>query len=121
MEYFDYCDMYLKGEVNIPTKKLYIRLHRLLWLKIAKEILEKKHSINIEIFKYKMTPNILNSCWLCEYTTEIIYSRCNRCPLYPGKYNIQCLNGLYSKVCRAINYKEQFILAIRIATLPEVR
>ena len=102
------------------TKQFYIKQHRKLWFNIAREILTNKKVVNIRILKYYYEPSIYNNCWLCEYVNVYHMGNCLCCPLNASKYSNSCLDGLYSKVVRAYDYKTQYILSMKIALLPEV-
>ena len=102
-------------------KQFYIKQHRKLWFNIAREILTNKKVINIRILKYYYEPSIYNNCWLCEYVNVYHMGNCLWCPLNISKSSNSCLDGLYTKVVRAYDYKTQYILSMKIALLPEVR
>ena len=105
----------------IMIKQFYIKQHRKLWFNIAREILTNKKVANINILKYYYEPDIYNNCWLCEYVNVYHMGNCLWCPLNTSKSSNTCLDGLYTKVVRAYDYKTQYILSIKIALLPVVR
>lgn len=103
------------------TKQEYIRRHRVLWFNIARVILKSKHPVDIRALKRNLAGGICFNCWLCEYVGKVKSGECEVCPLNTSKDYKWCLDGLFRDVCICSDYKNQYILAIKIATLPVVR
>lgn len=117
------------------TREEAICLHRAMWNWIA-DVIEEKQCVQFisylkQQFIYEKTPydEVYCDCFCCEFKFQNHnelrdLDNCLLCPLdwgtdYEDYYPCEYRNGLWTLCCYCSDWKEQAVLARKIANLPE--
>jgi hypothetical protein len=100
-----------------------MRKHKEMWLKISEKNIDSFYTLRDLKESCIEETNILNRCYLCEFTKESPYIKdCEKCPCMDSYIN-GCLNGLYDDVLKAFNARNKKLfkkLSVQIANLPVI-
>jgi hypothetical protein len=100
-----------------------MRKHKEMWLKLSEQNIDSFCVLRDLKESCIEEKNILNRCYLCEFTKTSTYIKnCDICPCMNSYIN-GCLNGLYDDLVDAFDTADKKLfkeLAIQIANLPVI-
>lgn len=119
--YDDY--KYIYNQRMEDELQFFVKEHRKMWRYIADNISENRSAATLKyMYLRDRHIDILNYCFLCEYSSRHINSDdlfCSKCPL-KELTNISCLNGKYDELFYSDDLERRRSLAKEIAELPVV-
>ena len=99
--------------------------HKELWLKLSEANIEDFPLFSGLKEYYIEEKNILNDCYLCQFSSNgsyVHYQNCSKCPCIENT-NKGCINGLYEEAVDAFDVRDKELfkeLATEIANLPVI-